>query len=227
MRRITFYLAIGFLTFAASICVYISYTSWNETKPESEYSEKTKQAEIPQVQSEVVTTEQKTVFRCNDKFIAAVWNHLRENKMLAEVFDNGIRQNDLKDCSDVIGVRELFDLNGDGNQDALIIGKGWLNGINESSIWIVEKDKENYKVILDKAIGEYEIKKQKTKNFRDISISFKESIGESRKFLYQFDGSSYKLQKCWTEIIAARNKQDQIHELKKPLIRTMSCPGFE
>lgn len=225
MRRYIFYLAVGIITFGVSLFAYISFALWKVNKLETNDVKRIETLQKTPEQFEFTEKPSKTDkdFKCENQYLLAVWNHLQKDNDYKEIFDNGIRQNDLKDCSEVIGIDELIDLNNDGNQEAIVTGRGWLNGISEISIWIVEKNKESYRVILDNGLGIYEIKNQKTEGFQDILISFKVSIQDSDKFLYQFSGKSYKPKKCWTETIAARDRQDRIYELKKPRIKNWNC----
>lgn len=222
MRRYTFYIAIALFSFVVgSLLAAVSYYKTNipnltlvDANHEPQF--------VPEIDlPEAVKA--KNGFRCDDKFLLAVWNRLRENDDLKEVFDYGTGKNTLSDCSEVVGIDKFIDLNGDGDPEAVVTGKGWINGISEISTWIVEKNKGNYKVVLDHGIGLYEIEKQMNKGFYAILISVKVSIEESDKFLYRFDGDSYKQKKCWTEIIAARDRRGQVYELKKPRKNYWRC----
>ncbi len=61
---------MGIFTFSVSLCVYVSYNSWNKYKLENRDLEKSKQSEMPQKQSGNAAFEQKNDFQCNDKFTA-------------------------------------------------------------------------------------------------------------------------------------------------------------
>ena len=221
MRRTLFYLSVALLAFGiGSFVVFKSYWKVDENPVAVQPIEETKVDKIELtpnlVRQDTDFFKPKESFKCENKFLLAVWNDLRKDEDLKEVFDRGIQNNELADCSEVIGIDKLIDLNGDGRGEAFINGKGWLNGLDERRIWIVGKIGENYKVILDSLNVSFATLEHKTNGYVDLIETEKISIPEYEKTLYQFSGNTYKANKCWTEIIAARDKREMIYELKKP-----------
>lgn len=227
MRRCIFCLLVALLAFGLGSFVVFKFY-WNEEKPVVEAVNNSNVEKIELTpnfnQQNAESVKKKENFKCENRFLFAVWNHLRKDKDLKEVFDRGIQNNELSDCSDVIGIDKFADLNNDGAAEAFINGKGWLNGLDERRIWIVGKIGGNYKVFLDASRLSLESAGHKTNNFVDLIGTEKISIPEYEKTLFQFSGNFYKAGKCWTEIIAARDKNETIYVLKKPGKYFHACP---
>ena len=223
MRRYGFYLAVGIITFAISLSAYFSYTRRNAPETESESFKKIEKAEILQVEYPEKPSEKRKDFKCENQYLLAVWNHLKKDTDYQEFFDG---KNKITDCSKVFGISDAVDLNNDGEKEGFVSDNGWRNGVFNQSFWIVRKVGNDYKIVLVGKDLEYEIRNQTTNGFRDLVLSFKNSLEDYEKSLFKFDGESYKPKKCWNEIIAARNRNEQLYMLKKPRITPTDCLTF-
>ena len=162
--------------------------------------------------------------KCENPYLLAVWNRLQKDADYQELFDG---KNAISDCSEVLEIGGVIDLNNDGNKEAVVGDNGWLNGVFDQSFWIVRKVGETYSIILVAKHLEYIERKQFTNGFLDLIVSFKVSLEEYDKSLLEFDGKSYKPKKCWNEVIAARNDDGQIYKLKKSRITPIKCDAFD
>lgn len=209
MRRTLFYLSVALLAFGLGSFVVFEFC-WSDEKLIVETINNSNVEKIRQMpefnRQNIKSLKRKENFKCEDQFLLAVWNYLRKDKDLKEIFDRGVQTGELSDCLDVIGIDKLDDLNNDGESEAFINGKGWLNGLDERRIWIVGKIGGNYKVILEADNIIIETVEDKTNNYADLIGTEKISIPEYEKTVFQFSGDSYTANKCWTEIIAARKK---------------------
>jgi hypothetical protein len=219
MRRYVFYLAVGIITFAISLSAYFSYTRRNAPETESESYKKIEKAETLQVESPEKRSEKNKDFNCENRYLLTVWNHLKKDKDYKKLFD---RENKITDCSEVLGVGGVVDLNNDGDKELIANDNGWLNGVFSQSFWIVRKVGNDYKIILEGKNVEYEPKNQTTNGFFDINITTKWSGGERSLRLYQFNGSNYVPKKCYLEYDWILKNDDWI-QLEKPVISRVPC----
>ncbi len=228
MRSIIFYLVVGFITFGIGFLGCFSYLQWKGSKTQSDGFKRMEKVKSLQKMPEHIESLEKPSdknkdFKCENQYLLAVWNHLQKDKDYKELFKKG---NKITDCSEVFGISDAIDLNNDGNKEAVVSDNGWRNGVFSQSFWIVRKIGNDYKIILVGKDLEYEIRNQTTNGFRDLILSFKDSLEEYEKSLFKFDGKSYKPKKCWNEIIAARNQHEQLYMFRKPRITPISCNVF-
>jgi hypothetical protein len=203
MRRYGFYLVFALLTFSVGSLFAIKFywnspksvstseqkifISFNDQKKNDFLGELRKRA----IENKIQPSQNTMEFTCKDANLSAVWKYPLKN----ENFREDVKE--IVDCSTVIQIEKLIDLNNDGIKDAIVGGKdGLVNGANNQTIWIVQKIGRNYKVLLRESAEDYEIKKTTTNSFRDIFIKHHMSCCSSYQTTYKFSKGKYRENKC-------------------------------
>lgn len=200
MRRYISYLTVALLAFEiGSIAAFIFYwqtlenvsTKDRETIVKAENKVRinnfSNDLKNPPIIMKNDPSEAKIPFVCNDARLWAVWKFIGKKRDL----------NGLIDCSTVIGVEKIVDLNNDGKKEAIVSGiDGLVNGANNRSIWFVQKIGRDYKVLLEESVEDYEIKKSVTNGFQDIFTKHHMSCCSSYQSTYKFSKGKYREGRC-------------------------------
>lgn len=137
---------------------------------------------------------------CGDKKLLPIWNELKKDKEFKEREKEGFYQ--AGDCSELIEV-ERKDLDDDGQKEFIIWGRYDFSGATGNSvIWIYEKRNGQYKQLLQSYIYKngdeewFEVKREKTKGYRNLLLKGHSSGYETIERYYEFDGNRYNEIKC-------------------------------
>lgn len=103
------------------------------------------------------------------------------------------------DCSDFIKIRQHFDLNGDGIKEIFVTGSGAWGAVSTLPIWVMQKKKNGYRVLLKEQGEFYTIKKTSTNGYRDLYFPSRRDIMSTFLSTYKFRKDKYYKAKCQVE----------------------------
>jgi hypothetical protein len=83
-------------------------------------------------------------------------------------------------------------LNGPGEIDLIVIGRGRLRGANVVTFWVIRKSAKKFTVILKTVAHDLRIQDDRWNGFRNIETA-SPIAGTASVVLYKFDGKRYKV----------------------------------
>ena len=225
MRRTLFYLAVvTLLVFGIGVISVGSLLVDAQDNPDkvktvntSLENQKTKQPEFVEIAFKDIP--------CEEENLKLVWNELKDRT----VSINTDYVERIKDCSNLIGLNESFDLNNDGRKEIFIRSEsGYFCGNNCQIFWIFQQDNKNALQKLFEAKGYLPtVKNKKTNGYKDIMFEFSATYTDAEIGIYKFNGEKYIPARCWSESKLYENKAGEMVEGKKIIIENENCKEVE
>jgi len=209
MRRYVFYLAVALLTFGfglfISILVYLKPVERNDKTEAQKRTENVAvrggfvEEPVFYETSQKPADDKKEIPVCRDKRLAPLWNELKKDKM----FRDSVDYSDVDaNCAEMLELQKT-DLNGDGRKEFVLWGSNLelCGGTGNCQIWIYEKKKGRYKLLLQSvayndAAKWFEPKKAESNGYRNILLKTHSTAAETTYEFYKFNGAKYVEYKC-------------------------------
>jgi hypothetical protein len=203
MRRYIYYLAVALIAFGFGSFVALKF-HWNTPKivliggqnPFANSNRKKQNDFLGDLRKRAIKdktepSQEKIEFACNDAVLATVWAFLLKDKDFKEA------AKEVNDCSTIIQIEKIIELNNDGLRDVIVGGRSALvNGASNQGIWLVQNIGKKYKVLLSESAETFAIKKNTTNGFRDIFVKHHMSASSSYDSTYKFSRGKYRESKC-------------------------------
>ena len=142
----------------------------------------------------------RTSIKCKSKELYEILMWLQEN-------DGDVPYGNMDwDCSDIIKIKRHYDLNGDGVKEVFVEGAGIWGSVSTSAIWVMQKKKHGYTILLREQGELFEVKKTSTNGYRDLYFPSRRSVWSTFLSTYKFKKNSYYKAKCRIEFYDAPAK---------------------
>lgn len=165
------------------------------------------------------------VLACYDPNILPLWKELKADAQFQEWLDG---TGGVINCADMVEIRKV-DLNRDGQDEALVRGKGptLCGATGNCGFWIFNKKGMKWTAILSGYdYSEYEawdqqvVQRGSTRSYSDILLKTHHTAAETSFRTYKFDGAQYKETRCMYEIPKSNRTGEGSMEL-------ITCSEFE
>lgn len=160
--------------------------------------------------------EQKIKYVCRDKLYLFALDHLREidNEYIGRDYvDEFIEGAGIADCAELFQVEKRIDLNGDGRKEIILRaqnspkGSFFCGATGNCDYWVIRKDKNGYKIILDApATEEVRIQGKRTKKYFDLVTRWHGGMMDHSLAFYEYNGGKYTLRKCFADTMDTYGK---------------------
>ncbi|HVE58620.1 MAG TPA: hypothetical protein VNB22_17430 [Pyrinomonadaceae bacterium] len=209
MHRYPFYLMCALVTFGVGLFVSIGFYLKPFEKNDTAEAQKRTENVVPRGSfveepvfyetSQEPADDEKEIPVCRDKRLTPLWNELKKDKTFRESVDYFDVD---ADCSEMLELQKT-DLNGDGQKEFILWGSNLklCGGTGNCHIWIYEKKKGKYKLLLQSvayndASKWFEPKKAKSNGYRNILLKTHSTAAETTYQFYKFNGAKYVEYKC-------------------------------
>src|SRR4030095_9755279 len=132
-----------------------------------------------------------------------IWHELKGDEVFKDMLSDSTG---VMNCSDMIEIAKV-DLNGDGNKEFLVRGKGphLCSATGNCGYWVFEERDSRFRKLLAstdyvEVVGlEDPVQKSRTRGYSDLLLKGHSSASETSYRTYAFDGQQYVETRCTYE----------------------------